>query len=175
MPGGFVAGTVPVPSNTPRPTPPTQAAGFTAVPLATQPPATARPAPTSTPMPPSPTPDPHRIVVTEADIVQAVASGAAGQSGLTVEGLAVRFTGGKMRLAASRLSYSFIQVSNLVIVGRLVAQDGVLRLEPESIAPSGLVTSMIPTVANQALAQYAGQWYVEEVRTLEGRIELRIR
>ena len=50
-----------------------------------------------------------------------------------------------------------------------------LQLQTESISPGGLITSLIPAFANQALAQYTAQWYVEEVRTLEGRLELRIR
>ena len=87
----------------------------------------------------------------------------------------MQFTGGKLRLTANRLSYGPISVQNLVLVGRLVAQDGRLQLQTESIAPGGLVTALIPSFANQALAQYAAQWYVEEVRTLDGRLELRIR
>lgn len=124
---------------------------------------------------PTVTQDPHRVVITEADVLRAVASGAGAQGGLVLESPAVRFSDGKMHLTASRLQYGPVDVRNLALVGRLVAQDGRLQLEAESISPSGLVTSLIPTFANQALAQYAAQWYVEEVRTLEGRLELRIK
>ena len=62
-----------------------------------------------------------------------------------------------------------------MLVGRLVAVDGRLQLETESVTPRGLLSALIPTVANQALEQYTAKWYVEEVETLEGRIEVRIR
>jgi len=105
----------------------------------------------------------------------AVAAGIGAQQGLTIDGLGVAFTDGRMRLTADRLSYGPADVSDLVLVGSLVAQDGRLQLQTESISPGGVITSLIPAFANQALAQYAAQWYVEEVRTLEGRLELRVR
>jgi hypothetical protein len=119
--------------------------------------------------------DPKRIIITEADVLNAVAAGIGAQQGLTIDGLGVAFTDGRMRLTADRLSYGPADVRDLVLVGSLVAQDGRLQLQTESISPGGLITSLIPAFANQALAQYAAQWYVEEVRTLEGRLELRIR
>ncbi len=115
------------------------------------------------------------MVITEADVLRAVASGAGAQGGLALELPSVRFTDGKMQLTAARLQYGPVDVRDLALIGRLVAQDGRLQLEAESISPRGLVTSLIPSFANQALAQYTAQWYVEEVRTLEGRLELRIR
>ena len=119
--------------------------------------------------------DPKLIIITEADVLNAVAAGIGAQQGLTIDGLGVAFTDGRMRLTADRLSYGPADVRDLVLVGSLVAQDGRLLLQTESISPGGLITSLIPAFANQALAQYASQWYVEEVRTLEGRLELRIR
>lgn len=124
---------------------------------------------------PVPTPDPGLVVITEADVVRAVASGVTAQGGLSLEGLSVQFADEKMRLAADRLRYGSIDVQSLVLVGRLTAAGGKLQLEAESIAPRGLVTALIPTFANQALAQYTAQWYIEEVRTLDGRLELRVR
>ena len=144
-------------------------------------PATATPTPTRRPptatatLKPAATADPHLTTITEADVAQAVASDASKASGLVAENLAVRFTDGKMRLTASKLAYGPVQVQALDLVGRLVAVNGQLQLEAESIAPRGLVALLIPTVANQALAQFTSQWYVEEVRTLEGRLEVRIR
>ena len=108
-------------------------------------------------------------------MLNAVASGVGAQQGLTIDGLDVAFTEGQMRLTADRLNYGPADVLDLVLVGSLVAQDGRLQLVTESISPGGLITSLIPSFANQALTQYAAQWYVEEVRTLEGRLELRIR
>ena len=119
--------------------------------------------------------DPKLIIITEADVLNAVAAGIGAQQGLTIDGLGVEFTEGKMRLTADRLNYGPADVRDLVLVGTLVAQDGRLQLQTESISPGGLITSLIPAFANQALAQYAAQWYVAEVRTLDGWLKLRIR
>ncbi|HEX9115468.1 MAG TPA: hypothetical protein VGA61_05335 [Anaerolineae bacterium] len=121
------------------------------------------------------TPDPHRVVVTESDIASVIAGGALESAGVHVENLSVRFTQGKTWITASQVTYSVISVSNLAIVGTLVAQNGVLQLQTESVTPQNLVTAMIPSAINQALKQYTSKWYVEDVQTLEGRIELRIR
>lgn len=137
--------------------------------------ATAVIVPTATPRP-DPTPDPNLVIVTEADITAAVTSGATASAGLVVQGLAVRFSSdGKTRLTADRLGYGILQAQNLTIVGRLTAQNGALQLQTESISPENLVTVLVPALANQALAQYTAQWYIEEVRTLDGRLEIRIR
>ena len=133
------------------------------------------PLPTATVQAPDPTPDPKRVVITEADVVRAVASGAAAQNGLSLDGLSVRFSDERLRLAADRLRYGSIDVQNLVVVGRLVAVNGKLQLETESITPRSLVTALIPAFANQALAQYTAQWTIEEVRMVEDRLELKIR
>jgi hypothetical protein len=118
--------------------------------------------------------DPKLIIITEADVLNAVAAGVGSQQGLALDGLGIKFTEGQMRLTADQFSYGTAVVSDLVLVGSLFARDGRLQLKTESISPGGLVTSLIPAFANQALAQYAAQWYVEEVRTLDGRLELRI-
>jgi hypothetical protein len=155
---------------------------------------TATPAPTSTPLPrstlaaisaqaaaatPAPTPtatvDQHLITITEDDIARAVAGGAGAQQGVTLDNLKVRFADGKTHITADKLGYGFIKMQNLDLVGTLAAQNGVLSLAVESISPSGLAANFIPGAVNQALANYASQWYVEEVRTLDGRIELRVR
>ena len=122
-----------------------------------------------------PTADPKLFVVTDEQIAQAVMSGAGSQQGLSVTNLVVEFSQDKMTLTADQLNYSMIKISNLKLVGKLVAVDGKLQLRTESITPGGLVSALIPTVANQALAQYASAWVVEEVRTLDGRVEIRIR
>jgi hypothetical protein len=114
-------------------------------------------------------------VITEEDVRRSVASGAASQGGARVEGLGVRFTDGKMRLTAQKLAYGLVNLTDLVVVGHLVARDGQIQMEVESVQPGGLVGALIPRMVNQVLAQYASRWYVEEVRTLEGRLELRIR
>lgn len=131
------------------------------------------PLPTSGPVP-EPTFDPHRVVITEADVLNAVASGATDQQGLLVENAAVRFIPDRMIFSAGRLSYGPLEVRNLVLTGRLVARGGRLQLETESITPAGLVTALIPTIANQALTQYTSQWYIEEARAVDGRLELRV-
>ena len=132
--------------------------------------APATPAPT-----PTATVDRHLIIITEADIAQAVAGGAGAQQGVTLDNLKVRFAGGKTHITADKLGYGFINMQNLDLVGSLAAQNGVLSLAVESISPRGLAANFVPAAVNQALANYASQWYVEEVRTLDGRVELRVR
>ena len=130
----------------------------------------------STPAPgPTATVDRRLIIITEADIAQAVAGGAGAQQGVTLENLKVRFAGGKTHITADKLGYGFINMQNLDLVGSLAAQNGVLSLAVESISPRGLAANFVPGAVNQALANYASQWYVEEVRTLDGRVELRVR
>jgi hypothetical protein len=134
--------------------------------------------PTTTALPtltPAPTLDPHRVVITEQDIANVIATGAVENAGVHVANPRVRFTGGKTWITADQASYSLISVQNLTVVGRLVAQDGALQLETESVSPQGIIGAMIPGLINQAFRQYTSQWYVENVQTLEGYIELRIR
>jgi hypothetical protein len=151
-----------LPTSTPRPT-------STLAVMAAQA-AASTPAPT-----PTATVDRHLITITEADIAAAVAGGAGAQQGVTLDNLKVRFTGGKTRITADKLGYGIIKMQNLDLVGSLAAQNGVLTLAVESISPRGLAANFVPAAVNQALANYASQWYVEEVRTLDGRVELRIR
>ena len=152
----------PLPTSTPRPT-------STLAVMAAQ-------AAASTPTPtPTATVDHHLIIITEADIAQAVAGGAGAQQGVTLDNLKVRFTGGKTHITADKLGYGIIKMQNLDLVGSLAAQNGVLSLAVESISPRGLAANFVPAAVNQALANYASQWYVEEVRTLDGRVELRVR
>jgi hypothetical protein len=80
-----------------------------------------------------------------------------------------------MILTAGRVGYGFVDAQNVTLVGRLVAVDGKLQLQTESITPRGIVTALIPTIANQALQQYTSRWYIEDVRTTEGQIQLRVR
>ncbi len=161
-------------TNTPAPTS-TASSVPTTKPTATpRPTSTVAATPTKAPTPTA-TVDRHLVVITEDDITQAVASGAGAQQGVNVQNLKVRFADGKTHITADRLGYSFVQLQNLDLVGHLVANNGVLSLEVESISPRGLAANFIPTMANQALAQYASQWYVEDVTTLDGRVELRIR
>lgn len=124
----------------------------------------------------APTRDLNLVSITEADVLTAVTSGAAAAQGATLDNVGVEFTAdGKMILTAARVGYGLVNADNVTLVGRLVAVNGKLELQTESIAPRGLVTSLIPTIANQALQQYTSKWYIEEVRTTEGQIKLRVR
>ncbi len=154
-------------SVTPAPSPEMVATGEPFIPLATEVP-TAEALATATP-------DQHHVVISETDIANVIAGGALENAGVHTENLRVRFTGGKTWITADRVTYSLIDVQNLTIVGRLVAQNGKLQLETESVSPQGLVTAMIPGLINQAFSQYTSQWYVENVQTYEGRIELQVR
>ena len=91
-----------------------------------------------------------------------------------LDNLKVRFAGGKTRITADKLGYGIIKMQNLDLVGSLAAQNFVPSLAVESISPRGLAANR-PASVNQALANYGSQWYVEEVRTLDGRVELRVR
>lgn len=152
---------VPTRTATPRPT-------------STRQPTATRPLPTRTPIP-TPTIDRNIVIITEDDIAESIAGGAAAQQGVTAQNLKVDFANGKMRVTADRLGYGLLSLQNLDLTGRLVATNGVLGLVVESMSPRGLAASLVPTVANQALAQLGAQWYVEEVKTLDGRVELRVR
>jgi hypothetical protein len=121
------------------------------------------------------TKDPKLVKITEADVQRAIESGMTGESGASQRGLKVRFLDGKMRVDADYLSYGPINVENLMLIGKLVAVDGKLQLETESVTPRGLIGALIPTVANQALEQYTSKWYVEDVQTYDGYIEVRTR
>lgn len=153
----------------------------TAARAATQPAPTAAATPSeAAPRPATPTrdtstPDPHLIVVTDEDIARAIMAGAGTEQGLSAQGFQVHFSVGKMTLAAEELRLGPVQVKQLVMVGRLVAENGELHFESESVSPRGLVTNLLPTLADQALSRFAARWYVEEVRLLDGRLELRIR
>jgi len=168
------------PSATPAPTStasPRPTAGSTDTPQPTStvaPTSTEAPQPTEAPAAAAAA-NPNLVVITEDDIARAVAEGAGAQQGASIENLNVRFADGKMTITAGKIGYGLINLQNLNLVGRLVAKDGVLSLEVESISPRGLVSNFIPTMANQALAKYGAEWYVEDVQILDGRLELRIR
>lgn len=155
-------------TTTPRPP-------ITAQPAATTGQKPALPAATPVPAGATATPDPHLIVITEDEITRAIMAGAGAEQGLSAQGLQVRFRGEQMTLSADELSLGPVQVKQLVMVGRLFAENGELHFESVSVSPRGLVTSLLPTLADQALSRYASRWYVEDVRLLDGRLELRIR
>jgi hypothetical protein len=129
-----------------------------------------------------PTPSPQRapsgaqiVIITEEDIAALIASNVAAERGLDADNMDVRFSGGRTRITASRASYGVVRINNLVMVGRLVAVNGVLQMQTESISPPGLITALVPTLVNQSLQQYAAEWYVEDVTTHDGYIELVVR
>jgi hypothetical protein len=115
------------------------------------------------------------VIITEDDIAESIAGGAAAQQGVTAQNLKVDLANGKIRVTADRLGYGLFQLQKLDLTGRLVAQNGVLSLAVESLSPRGLAANLVPTLANQALAQFGAQWYIEEVKTLDGRLELRVK
>jgi hypothetical protein len=124
----------------------------------------------------APTVDPHHFVITEADITSSITGGGMAASGVQADKLGVHFTGdGKTSITADKIAYGPINLQNMAVVGRLVAKNGALQMDVESVAPQGFVSGMIPGVINQALQQYASQWYIESVNTTQGQIELQIR
>jgi hypothetical protein len=165
----------PVPTNTASPRPTARSTDTPQPTRTVAPTPSVAPTPTAAPALAAAAANPNLIVITEDDIAQAVAEGAGAQQGAKIENLNVRFTDGKVTITAGKIGYGLINLQNLNLVGRLVAKNGVLSLEVESISPRGLVSNFIPTMANQALAQYGANWYVEDVQILDGRVELRIR
>ena len=79
---------------------------------------------------------------------------------------------GRFVLTAAYVQYGFISVNDLEMVGTLSAEDCKPLLYVESLEPRNLVTVLIPTLANQTLAQYSEGYCVEEVRVTEGQMEL---
>ena len=140
-------------------------------------PTAALPRPTTPAQPPTsaPTADPRLFIIREEDIGRAIVTGIGEEQGLIAQGLQVRFRDGRITVSADELRFGPVQVKQLVMTGRLAARDGQLQYEPETISPRGLVTALLPALANQALAQYASQWYVEEVQARDGRLIVRIR
>ena len=120
----------PAPTFTPRPT-------RTAAATPTRAPTMTRAATSTRAATPTATVDRHLIIITEADIAEAVAGGAGAQQGVTLDNLKVRFAGGKTRITADKLGYGIIKMQNLDLVGSLAAQNGVLSLAVESISPRG--------------------------------------
>jgi hypothetical protein len=152
---------------------PTRAPTRTATPRPT---ATRRAAATATRTPiPSPTVDKHLVIITEEDIAEAIVGGKAAEQGISAQNLKVDFANGKIRVTADRLGYGMLQLQNLDLTGRLGASNGLLTLTVESMSPRGLAANVVPKVANQALAQFGSKWYVEQVTTLDGMVEVRIR
>ena len=138
--------------------------------------ATEAAAPQPTAVVPPATVDRNLVIITEGDVLTMVNSGGTAESGATLEGVGVDFTSdGRMVFSASRVGYGFVSADNVTIAGRLLAVDGRLEFQAESVSPRGIVTSMIPPIMNQMLHQYTSAWYIEEVRTLDGQLELRVR
>ena len=60
------------------------------------------------------------------------------EQGATLENVGVEFTAdGRMILTAGRVGYGFVNADNVTLIGRLIALDGRLELETESISPRG--------------------------------------
>ena len=119
--------------------------------------------------------DTHTVVITDGEVTQAIANGAGANSGVDLQNLAIHFTGGKTQISADSVTYGFLSVQHLMVVGQLVAVDGALQLNTESVSPQSLVTAMVPGLINQALTQYSSRWYIDDVQTDEGRIVLHVR
>ncbi|MFN8474878.1 MAG: hypothetical protein U0822_22005 [Anaerolineae bacterium] len=172
---------VPAATGAPVALAPTRAPTNTATPRPTatrtaEPSPTARPSKTPTRAPEATAATgPKKVVITEADVAKFVSEGALAQYGADVSGLNVRFADGRMHLTADNATYGFMSLSNIDLVGRPVARDGVVTLNIESMSPGGFVSSMVPGMANQALAQYTSKWYVDDVKVLNGRVELTVR
>ena len=115
------------------------------------------------------------MIISEDDIRRVLSDSRRYPEGLTVNGLDVRFTGGKIYITADGVSYGMFNLSNLALVGRLVANNGQLQIEVENVSPIGLASAMIPRLANEAMSQLGGQIYVEDVQIGEGQVNVQFR
>jgi hypothetical protein len=115
------------------------------------------------------------MIITQDDVVRVLSNPNLYPEGLDVEGLDVRFSGGKMHLTADTVNYGMFRLRNLSLVGRLVAEDGQLQIEVESVSPIGLAGAMIPRLANEAMGQLGGRWYVEDVQIGDGQVTVQFR
>ena len=115
------------------------------------------------------------MVITQEDVVRVLSNPSLYPEGLEVAGLDVKFSGGKMYLTAESVNYGMFRLRNLSLVGRLVAEDGQLQIEVESVSPIGLAGAMLPRLANEAMGQLGGRWYVEDVQVDEGQVSVRFR
>ncbi len=115
------------------------------------------------------------MIISEDDIRQVLSDPRRYPEGLTVDGLDVKFTGGKIYITADNVNYGMFRLTDLSLVGRLVAVDGQLQIEVESVTPIGLAGAMIPRLANEAMSQLAGKIYVEDVKVDEGQVSVQFR
>ena len=143
-------------------------------------PTTPLPHPSATRLPAVPTPgatggESNLMVITQEDVVRVLSNPSLYPEGLEVAGLDVKFSGGKMYVTADSVNYGMFRLRNLSLVGHLVAEDGQLQIEVESMSPMGLAGAMIPRLANDAMGQLGGRWYVEDVQVDEGQVSVRFR
>jgi len=115
------------------------------------------------------------MIISEDDIRRVLSDPRRYPEGLAVNGLGVKFTGGKIYITADSVSYGMFNLSNLALVGRLVATNGQLQIEVESVSPIGLAGALIPRLANEAMSQLGGQIYVEDVQIGEGQVNVQFR
>lgn len=162
----------PRPTNTPSATP-TRARAATPTRTATPTrratrAATSRPSPTPTPQWPA------KIVITEEQIQDLAGSNAV--DGLTIQGLEVELQeDGTMVLSFDSLRYGFISLRQTTVRGQLVESDGRVSFVVTDIQPRNLATGAIPGFINQAMGQAFNTWYVEDLQTEAGQLELLVR
>ena len=96
---------------------------------------------------------------------------AAGNTGgVQASSLEVHFQDGKVDVTLKDLSYGLLHLSSLHVVGSFWVQNGVPHFQAERIEPYNLATMALPSMIDQALAQYSAGWYVERIEVREGKI-----
>lgn len=113
------------------------------------------------------------ITLQEEDIAALVAQPEVEQQ-FTVENLDVTFDNDMIELAADRLVYGPLAVTNLVLRGTAEAVDGQLRLEVTHIEPNNLVTAAIPGLLTRLLESRTAGYYVEDIQIDDGRMTIRV-
>lgn len=130
--------------------------------------ATAKAVPIPTRLVATATAKPRELIITEAEIEAAAANNTV--PGLEVEGMNVRLGDESMTVTFDRLRYRFLSLRNVSVKGHFEVKNGDVDFVADQIQPRNLATAAIPSVTNQAVDQFLGQWYVKSLRIEPGQL-----
>ena len=112
------------------------------------------------------------ITVTESEVAEAIASGAAGQYGLSAEDLAITFSPGKFSVTARVFSYGLIRIRNFSFTGNLATREGNIRLADAQISPH-ILKLVIPLAEMAMNSQLQKEnLNVQDIQIFAGRVEI---
>jgi hypothetical protein len=110
--------------------------------------------------------------ITESDVSNAIASGAASQYGFTASDLGIAFSPDKFTVTARTLSYGLIRIRNFSFTGNLVSQGGGVQLVNPTVTPR--VFKLILPIAGRAINSQLqkAQLTILGIQVLTGRVEI---